>query len=130
MKRRRDVYKRQVSGSNSGSVGVKYNGTGYTNATKNAFQDTTTSPGKTMLTKAINALAAEGATRTDLGMDMACLLYTSLFYNQDFYSCKATHTGGPCFCMSHLCSGCRCLLLRLRLRLRMNLRCLSHNIFH
>ncbi|MEE0617269.1 vWA domain-containing protein [Intestinibacter bartlettii] len=60
-----------VSGSNSGSVGVKYNGTGYTNATKNAFQDTTTSPGKTMLTKAINALAAEGATRTDLGMDMA-----------------------------------------------------------
>lgn len=63
-----------VSGTNSGSVGVIYdsnNGDSYTNATKNAFQDTTKDAGKTMLTNAINALAADGATRTDLGMEIA-----------------------------------------------------------
>lgn len=60
-----------VSGTNSGSVGIKYNDSGYTNATKNAFQDTTTAAGKTMLTNAIGALAANGATNTGLGMKMA-----------------------------------------------------------
>lgn len=55
-------------------VGVQYssnNNTAYTNATKAAFQDTTTDSGKDMLSNAINALAAQGATRTDLGMKMA-----------------------------------------------------------
>ncbi len=60
-----------VSGKNSGSVGVKYNADGYTTATQQAFQDTRTDKGKTMLQNAINALAANGATRTDLGMKMA-----------------------------------------------------------
>lgn len=60
-----------VSGTNSGSVGVKYNDKNYLTATKNAFQDTTTPASQTMLTDAINALAANGATRTDLGMKMA-----------------------------------------------------------
>lgn len=62
-----------VAGTNSGSVGVKYStsGTSYTDATKNAFQDTRTDAGKTMLTKAIDALAANGATNTGLGMKMA-----------------------------------------------------------
>ncbi|MDY5595726.1 MAG: vWA domain-containing protein [Oscillospiraceae bacterium] len=60
-----------VSGKNSGSVGVQYNANGYVNATKDAFQDTTTVAGKTMLKNAIDALAANGATRTDLGMTMA-----------------------------------------------------------
>lgn len=60
-----------VSGSNSESVGVKYNSTEYKTATQNAFQDTTTNAGKRMLTNAIDALAANGATRTDLGMTMA-----------------------------------------------------------
>lgn len=55
-------------------VGVQYssnNNTAYTDATKAAFQDTTTDSGKNMLDNAIKALAAQGATRTDLGMKMA-----------------------------------------------------------
>lgn len=60
-----------VSGMNSGSVGVKYNGDNYEYAKQNAFQDTRADEGKTMLNNAINALAAEGATRADLGMKMA-----------------------------------------------------------
>ena len=61
-----------VSGNNSNTVGVKYDSSNnYTNATKIAFQDTTTDAGKNMLSNAINALAANGATRTDLGMKMA-----------------------------------------------------------
>ncbi|MDO4555824.1 MAG: VWA domain-containing protein, partial [Lachnospiraceae bacterium] len=59
-----------ISGTNSGSVGIKYGDLETTNY-QNLFQDTTTDAGKTMLTNAINALASEGATRTDLGMDMA-----------------------------------------------------------
>lgn len=60
-----------VAGRNSGSVGVKYNSNGYTDAKQNAFQDTSTDAGNTMLNNAINALAANGATRADLGMTMA-----------------------------------------------------------
>lgn len=60
-----------VSGNNSGNVGVKYNSTGYADAIQNAFQDTSTNTGNTMLNNAINALDAEGATRADLGMTMA-----------------------------------------------------------
>lgn len=60
-----------VDGSNSGSVGVSYNSNEYADAKQNAFQDTSTDAGKTMLNNAINALAAEGATRADLGMKMA-----------------------------------------------------------
>lgn len=60
-----------VSGSNSGTVGVKYNSAGYEDAIQKAFQDTSTDAGNTMLNNAINALDAEGATRADLGMTMA-----------------------------------------------------------
>ena len=60
-----------VSGSNSGTVGVKYNSDGYADAKQNAFQDTSSVAGNTMLNDAINALDANGATRADLGMTMA-----------------------------------------------------------
>lgn len=60
-----------VAGGNSGSVGVKYNSDEYTDAKRNAFQDTSTGAGNTMLNNAINALDANGATRADLGMTMA-----------------------------------------------------------
>lgn len=60
-----------VDGSNSDSVGVSYNSDEYADAIQNAFQNTSTVEGKTMLNNAINALAAEGATRADLGMKMA-----------------------------------------------------------
>ena len=60
-----------VDGSNSGSVGVRYNSDEYADAKQNAFQDTSTDAGNTMLNNAINALDANGATRADLGMTMA-----------------------------------------------------------
>ena len=60
-----------VDGSNSGSVGVSYNSNEYAAAKQNAFQDTSTDAGNTMLNNAINALDANGATRADLGMTMA-----------------------------------------------------------
>ena len=59
-----------VDGSNSGSVGVSYNSNEYAYAKQNAFQDTSTDAGNTMLNNAINALDANGATRADLGMTM------------------------------------------------------------
>lgn len=60
-----------VSGNNSGNVGVEYKNNKYADAIQNAFQDTHTPAGNTMLNNAINALDAEGATRADLGMEMA-----------------------------------------------------------
>ena len=62
-----------VSGNNSDNVGVEYNSNSaeYENAIQNAFQDTSTPAGNTMLNDAINALDAKGATRADLGMTMA-----------------------------------------------------------
>lgn len=60
-----------ATGRNSGSVGVRYNGNGYNTAVQNALQDMSTTAGQTMVTNAINALATEGATRSDLGMKMA-----------------------------------------------------------
>ena len=59
-----------ISGSNSGSVGVAYNDIKEQNL-KDVLQSMKTAAGQTMVTSAINALAANGATRTDLGMDMA-----------------------------------------------------------
>lgn len=59
-----------ISGRNSGSVGVAYNDIKNQNL-KDVMQSMDTNAGMTMVTNAINALAAEGATRTDLGMDMA-----------------------------------------------------------
>lgn len=59
-----------IAGSNSGNVGVAYN-----NITdqdlKDVLQKVDTSDGQTMVSNAIGALAANGATRTDLGLDMA-----------------------------------------------------------
>lgn len=59
-----------IAGSNSGSVGVAYGSISDQNLI-DVLQDMDTTDGKSMVTKAINALAAEGATEIDLGMDMA-----------------------------------------------------------
>lgn len=59
-----------IAGSNSGSVGVAYNSITNQNLTA-VLQDMTTEGGQQMVQSAIGALAAEGATRADLGMDMA-----------------------------------------------------------
>ena len=59
-----------ISGTNSGSVGVAYDSITTQNL-KDVVQDMNTAAGKTMVDNAINALAANGATRIDLGMDMA-----------------------------------------------------------
>ena len=59
-----------IAGSNSGSVGVAYGSISDQNLI-DVLQDMSTTDGKSMVTKAINALAAEGATEVDLGMDMA-----------------------------------------------------------
>lgn len=59
-----------ISGTNSGSVGVAYNSITNQNLI-DVVQNMNTAAGQTMVTNAINALAAEGATEVDLGMDMA-----------------------------------------------------------
>lgn len=59
-----------ISGRNSGTVGIAYNSITGQNL-KDVLQDMDKQAGQTMVTNAINALAAQGATRTDLGMDMA-----------------------------------------------------------
>lgn len=59
-----------ISGRNSGTVGIAYNSITSQNL-KDVLQDMDKQAGQTMVTNAINALAAQGATRTDLGMDMA-----------------------------------------------------------
>lgn len=59
-----------ISGSNSGSVGIAYNSIRDSHLT-NVLQNMTSSEGQNMVQSAINALSAEGATRADLGMDMA-----------------------------------------------------------
>ena len=60
-----------ISGWNSGSVGVAYNDISSPQDYKDVVQNMDTSAGQTMVTNAINALAASGATRIDLGMQMA-----------------------------------------------------------
>lgn len=59
-----------IAGSNSGNVGVAYNNITDQNL-KDVLQKVNTSDGQTMVSTAIDALAASGATRTDLGLDMA-----------------------------------------------------------
>lgn len=59
-----------IAGSNSGSVGVAYHNITDQNL-KDVLQEADTSAGQTMVSTAIGALAASGATRTDLGLDMA-----------------------------------------------------------
>lgn len=62
-----------ISGSNSGSVGLKYDSS-WTSANanyKNVLQNMDTAAGQSMITNAVNALAAQGATQTDLGLEMA-----------------------------------------------------------
>lgn len=59
-----------ISGENSGSVGVAYNDITNENL-KDVLQSMKTANGQEMVTSAIDALEANGATRTDLGMDMA-----------------------------------------------------------
>lgn len=59
-----------IAGRNSGTVGVAYNDITDQNL-KDVLQETTTSDGQTMVSNAIDALAASGATQTDLGLDMA-----------------------------------------------------------
>ena len=59
-----------IRGQNSGSVGVAYNRISNQNL-KDVLQSMDTPAGQTMVANAINALTANGATRVDLGMDMA-----------------------------------------------------------
>lgn len=59
-----------IAGSNSDSVGVAYHNITNQNL-KDVLQEMNTSAGQTMVSNAIGALAASGATRTDLGLDMA-----------------------------------------------------------
>lgn len=59
-----------IAGRNSGSVGVAYHNITDQNL-KDVLQEVDTSAGQTMVSTAIDALAASGATRTDLGLDMA-----------------------------------------------------------
>lgn len=59
-----------IAGSSSGSVGVAYHSITDQNL-KDVLQEVDTSAGQTMVSTAIGALAASGATRTDLGLDMA-----------------------------------------------------------
>ena len=59
-----------IGGQNSGSVGVAYNSITNQNY-KDVVQNMDTSAGQSMVNAAINALAASGATRIDLGMNMA-----------------------------------------------------------
>lgn len=56
--------------TNSGSVGVAYNNISNQNL-KDVLQSVNTADGQYMVNAATSALAAKGATRTDLGMDMA-----------------------------------------------------------
>lgn len=59
-----------IRGTNSGSVGVAYNNISNQNL-KDVLQSVNTADGQYMVNAATSALAAKGATRTDLGMDMA-----------------------------------------------------------
>lgn len=59
-----------IKGTNSGSVGVAYNRITPQN-NKDVLQSMDTDAGKTLVASAINALTAEGATRIDLGLNMA-----------------------------------------------------------
>ncbi len=59
-----------ISGTNSGTVGVAYDNIG-SEDWKNVVQNMNSADGVNMAKAAINALAAEGATEVDLGMDMA-----------------------------------------------------------
>ena len=59
-----------IAGKNSGSVGVAYGSITDQNL-KDVLQSMDTQNGRNMVNAAIAALAANGATRTDLGMDMA-----------------------------------------------------------
>ena len=59
-----------IRGNNSHSVGVAYNNINNQNL-KDVLQSMDTTAGREMVGDALDALAASGATRTDLGMDMA-----------------------------------------------------------
>ena len=59
-----------ISGKNSSSVGVAYNNINDQNL-KDVLQKMNTTAGQNMVNNAISALAASGATETNLGMDMA-----------------------------------------------------------
>ena len=59
-----------ISGKNSSSVGVAYNNINDQNL-KDLLQKMNTTAGQNMVNNAISALAASGATETNLGMDMA-----------------------------------------------------------
>ena len=59
-----------IDGSNSGNVGIRYNQLTDQNY-KDSLQKMNTTAGVTMVNKAIDALAAKGATHIDLGIEMA-----------------------------------------------------------
>lgn len=59
-----------IKGNNSGSVGVAYKSISSQN-NKDVLQSMDTEAGKTLVASAIDALTASGATRIDLGLNMA-----------------------------------------------------------
>ena len=77
-----------ISGKNSGSVGVAYNSIKSQNL-KDVLQNMDTTAGREMVGSARDALAASGATRTDLGMDMAQRLKTAELRYTPLVSLKA-----------------------------------------
>ncbi len=60
-----------ISGTNSGSVGVRYNSSITDQNLMDVLQSMNTTDGQNMVNEAINALATDGATEIDLGMIMA-----------------------------------------------------------
>lgn len=60
-----------ISGTNSGSVGVRYNSSITDQNLMDVLQSMNTTDGQNMVKAAINALATDGATEIDLGMIMA-----------------------------------------------------------
>ena len=72
-----------IRGNNSGTVGIKYSSNITTANYTDVLQDLTVSGSKTMLDNAINALAANGATKADLGMLMAENIYKNNPVNQN-----------------------------------------------
>lgn len=59
-----------IAGSNSGSVGIAYGSISAQNY-QDVLQDMDSDAGRAMVNAAVGALAAQGATRADLGMEMA-----------------------------------------------------------
>lgn len=65
-----------INGTNSGSVGVRYTKISDQNY-RDVLQSMDTAAGQEMVNNAISALATEGATQVDLGMEMAANIFAA-----------------------------------------------------